>query len=120
MQNNYDYAQVNGQFGLPKRGTYTSQEKEYLAYFGRAMRNSTNQVLKKPADGLFLASCALHGEGLCVGRVGTTKVKGFTSAQGLGDWFSGRTTVPAVLVDDCEMVPPGLPCNPTCRAPTGV
>lgn len=115
MQNNYDYAQIDGQFGLPKSQVQTTQGKGYLAYFGRAMRNSTNLILTKPGDGLFLASCFAHGDGLGVGAVGTTKVKGFTSAQGLGDWYNGRKTVPAILVDDCKMEAPGLPCNPTCK-----
>jgi len=114
MQNMYDPAQINGQFGLRKSDMQTKQGKEYIAYFGRAMRNSTNQVLTKPGDGLFLASCYAHGDGLGVGPVGTTKVKGLTSAQGLGDWFTGKPTLPTILIDDCEMESPGLPCNPTC------
>merc|ERR1712118_330225 len=101
MENNYDYVQVVSEFRLPRNLVQTSQGKEFIAYFGRAMRNSTNQILKKSGDGLFLPSCMSHGEGLGVGPVGTTKLKGFTSAQGLGDWFSGRKTVPAILVDDC-------------------
>ena len=118
MQNNYDPAQINGQFGLPKKSMQSAQAKEYIAYFGRAMRNSTNQILMKPGDGIFLASCFAHGDGLGVGPVGTTKVKGLTSAQGLGDWFSGQPTLPTILVDDCNMESPGLPCNPTCKGVT--
>lgn len=80
------------------------------------MRNSTNLVLNKPGDGMFLASCFAHGDGLGVGPVGTTKIKGSTSAQGLGDWFHGRSNTPAILIDDCNMDSHGSPCNPTCGA----
>merc|ERR1712048_1338168 len=114
MQNNYDYAQINGQFGLPRHNPYSQQEKEYIGYFGRAMRNSTNQVLMKSGDGLFLASCMSHGEGLGVGPVGTTKVQGLTSAQILGDWFSNKNDLPHFVVDQCDAESAGLPCNPTC------
>jgi len=81
MQNSYDYAQVNGQFGLLHTKMSTSQEKEYIAHFGRAMRKSTNLVATKSGDAIFLASCFSHGEGLGVGPLGTTKVQGLTSAQ---------------------------------------
>merc|ERR1712107_567158 len=93
MQNMYDPAQLNCQFRLPRRGEQTKQGQDCMAYFGRAMRSSTNQVLTKPGDGIFLASCFLHGDGLGIGPVGTTEIKGFKSAQGLGDWFFGRSTV---------------------------
>merc|ERR1712232_1032123 len=33
----------------------------------------------------------------------------------LGDWFFGRGRMPHILVDDCNMAPPGLPCNPECK-----
>lgn len=112
MQNTYDPACMY-QFGFP-RGTWDQQEKEYLAYWGRAMRNSTNQVLTKPGDGLFLASCFLHGDGLGVGgEGGSTVVQGLTSAQVLADWFHGKGALPSVVVDDC-FESPGIPCNPTC------
>jgi len=115
MQNNYDYAQIQGQFRLPHTSKPTQHEKEYIAYFGRAMRNSTNQIVMKPGDALFLASCFSHGEGLGVGPVGTTKVQGLTSAKVLGDWFSKKATLPAIVVDDCDDESEGLPCNPTCQ-----
>jgi len=116
MQNNYDYAQVNGQFRLPHTKTPTSQEKEYIAYFGRALRNSTNLVASKPGDAIFLASCFSHGEGLGVGPVGTTKVQGLTSAEVLGDWFNKKSSLPSIVVDDCDDESGGLPCNPTCTS----
>merc|ERR1712216_72139 len=62
----------------------------------------------KPGDGLFLPSCLSH-------KVNKKSiVQGFNYFQGLGDWFAGRGDVPAILVDDCTMAGPGLPCNPTC------
>jgi len=118
MENNYDYSQLFGVLGLPKRSSTSARGQEYIAYFGRSMRDSTRQVLAKSGDGLFLPSCFDHTDGLGVG--GTTKLKGFTSIQGLADWFFGRGAVPAILMDDCDMASPGLPCNPTCAgAPTG-
>jgi hypothetical protein len=107
MENQYDTNQLNVQLGLP-RGSKTPQSQEYIAYFGRAMRNSTQQIPAKPGDGLFHPSCLAHG----VSK--DTKIKGHDWFTGLGDWFYGRQGVPTILVDDCEMADPGLPCNPTC------
>lgn len=112
MEHQYDVNQVVLQLGLPKSSFSTVSGEEFIAYFGRAMRNSTQQVLAKPGNGLFHPSCMSHGDGL--GISGTTQVKGHTSAKGLGDWFFGRNGTPAHLVDDCDMPEPGLPCNPTC------
>jgi len=113
IENQYDTNQLNAQLGLP-RGSTTPQSQEYIAYFGRAMRNSTQQIPGKTGDGLFLASCLDHG----VGR--STLIKGFDWFTGLGDWFYGRQGVPTILVDDCKMADPGLPCNPTCHStPSG-
>jgi len=113
IENNYDYSQLFAGFGLPKKSLSNPHEQEYVAYFGRAMRNSTRQILAKSGDGLFLASCFEHTDG--IDFPGDTKLKGFSSGQGLGDWFFGRKTVPAFLVDDCG----DLPCNPTCPTSAG-
>merc|ERR1712232_646720 len=88
IQNNYDYAQISGVLGLSKKKMSEPHAQEFIGYFGRAMRNSTQQILAKPGDGLFLASCFDHTAGLWgAGGNGNTKVQGFTSEQGLGDWF---------------------------------
>jgi len=118
MENQYDTNQLHAQLGLPQSESGTPLGQKYIAYFGRSMRNSTHQVVKHPlgkvGDGLFSPSCYAHGIGLQ-----KTKLSGFTAQDGLGDWFWGRGKVPSILVDDCTMVVPGLPCNPTCPSAPG-
>merc|ERR1711924_30523 len=68
--------------------------------------------------GIFLASCFDHGDGIHFrhddGTQFTTQLKGHSSFEALADWFYDRKQVPAILVDDCQQLGPGLPCNPTC------
>lgn len=116
MENQYDVNQITSQLGLPRSSYHKPSGEPFVAYFGRAMRNSTalvyNHPFQKKGDGLFSASCLDHGGGL--GVAGETKIKGYTCKDGLGDWFFGRGKVPSVLVDDCKMAEAGGPCNPTC------
>lgn len=118
MENQYDTNQLSAQLKLPKSEYSTDAGMGYIAYFGRAMRNSTAQVISHPfgkkGDGLYLPSCLDHG------IAGTTTLQGFTKNQALGDWFHNRAGAPLILVDGCEMQSPGLPCNPTCDSvPSG-
>jgi len=113
VENQYDTNQISAQLGLPLDEYGELHSQEYIGYFGRAMRNSTQQVVAKPGDGLFLPSCADHVGNLQIG-IGHTTLQGYNSSQGLGDWFFGRNEVPAILIDDCTMTGPGLPCNPSC------
>jgi len=116
IESMYDKYQVNSVYGLPSSEASSLRGQEYIAYFGRAMRNSTNLVvnhpLQKSGDGLFLPSCWAHTGGLKY--PGRTELSGFTTLQAVGDWFFGRGGIPNILVDDCNMPAPGLPCNPTC------
>lgn len=122
VQNWYDPEQLHTQLGLPKDQYGTSDGQDFAAYFGRAMQNSTNLVVKHPSgkkgDGIFLASCFDHGDGIHLrhddGTQFVTQLKGHTSFKGLADWFYDRKQVPAILVDDCQQLGAGLPCNPTC------
>jgi hypothetical protein len=117
LENQYDTNQILVQKLLPIDQESTSMGQEYIAYYGRAMRNSTNMVVHHPfgkkGDGLFLPSCFDHG------ATGKIKLSGVTGQAATNDWFFGRGQIPHVLIDDCEMPSPGLPCNPTCdRIPT--
>merc|ERR1711918_189089 len=106
--------QVNSEFGLPKASTSSSEGQEFVAYFGRAMRNSTNLVVNHPSgkkgDGIFLASCLDHGDGIHFrhddGTQIVTQLKGHTSFEAVADWFYDRKQVPAILIDDCQQLGP--------------
>jgi len=113
-ENQYDTNQLFSQLGLPKAEVYVPKGREFVAYFGRAMRNSTERRLSlKPKDGLFLPSCLDHGEGL--GIDGKTIIRGINITSLLGDWFFQRGKFNShQIIDDCSMKDPGLPCNPTC------
>jgi hypothetical protein len=41
-------------------------------------------------------------------------VQGYTYPRQLADWFFGRGSIPAVLVDDCSS-PEGTPCGTGCH-----
>jgi len=114
MQNQFDTNQIHEELLLPWDQDFLPKHREYIAYFGRSLRNSTERKLSlKPEDGLFLASCYDHGEGLGVG--GTTIVRGYNQTALLGDWFfQHRKFGSHQIIDNCVMKKPGLPCNPTC------
>lgn len=112
VENQFDTAQITEQvLHLPVSKVTTSQGRDFIAYFGRAMRNSTNLIVNHPlgkkGDGLFHPSCFDHG--------GFGKLSGYNYYEATNDWFFGRGQIPSVLVDDCDMPSPGLPCNPTCK-----
>jgi len=115
IENMYDTFQLFEEMGLKKSDATTTAGKEYIAYYGRAMRNSTDQVIHHPfgkkGDAMFVASCLDHTSG--IGTTGSTMLGGKTSLEAIGDWFFKRGATPE-LVDTCTMQPPGLPCNPTC------
>jgi len=108
VENQFESYHINTEpLMLPRRLTGTVLGNEYVAYTGRAMRNSTIRLvtehpLGKVGDGLFLPSCFGHTENVRLGTSYQTVVSGFT------------VDVPAVLVDDCQ-TQDGLACNPTCR-----
>jgi len=114
MENQYDKNQLTSQLGLPANMVNTSKGREFVAYFGRAMRNSTERQLSlKPKDGLFLPSCISHTGDL--GVKSKTSIRGINQSALLGDWFFQLGKFDShQIVDDCLMKDPGLPCNPTC------
>jgi len=116
LQNWFDYNQIFAQLQLPKEKVSTTQGREFIAYFGRAMALSKDVVTQHPygktGDGLFLASCLDHGGSVAFGD--DVRVQGHNSFEALGDWFFGRGRIPAMLVDDCQQPAPGLPCNSMC------
>lgn len=122
MQNWFDNVQLNAESGLPYRLFDTSSGRDYIGYFGRAMQISAELVntIPKPGNGLFLASCLDHGDGIgsTRGSAFETTINGHTSAESLADWFYGHGLIPAVLIDDCDPGSSdprhGLPCNPSC------
>jgi len=113
IQDMYDTSQIHaeGQLNLPKSEVFTQQEREFIAYFGQSMRKSTKMVEQHPkgkqGDGLFLTSCYAHGQN-------TANLSGTFKYTALYEWFIGSGEVAPILVDDCEMTGPGLPCNSGC------
>jgi len=113
FENQYDKHQITKGGLLPASQLHTTKGHEYIAYFGRSMRNSTERKMAlKPEDGLFLDSCFQHG-GLGIGS--NTTIRGINQTFLLGDWFFQRGHFDShQIIDDCVMKNPGLPCNPTC------
>jgi len=114
LENQYDTEQIFSDCGLPKVEVNIPKGREFIAYFGRSMRNSTERTLSlKPTDGLFLPSCFDHGAGLQIGE--KTIIRGINTTSILGDWYFQRGKFSSYqIIDDCSMKDPGLPCNPTC------
>jgi len=95
----------------------TCEGRRYIAYWHRAAKATFNSIRQtKPDDGFFLASCIVHTEGINWG--GQVSIQGYTSFDGLADWFFYQTgsagAAPRFLEDDCSN-PWGGPCNPTCQ-----
>jgi len=116
FQDTFDQFKIMSSGGLPGWAVSTDLGEEYIAYFGRAMVKSTGQVANHPfgktGDALFLASCFVHGSGRSA-RLGSG---GWHKDDAIADWFwrDGEGQIPNILIDDCEMDSPGLPCNPRC------
>jgi len=112
----FDSNMIMAQLGLPDDARFRGKGQRYVAYFGRAMLKSTEQIVNHPfgktGDGLFLTSCFMHGSGLAP-RLGNPA---YHKDDAIADWFwrTGEGQVPNILIDDCEMESPGLPCNPNC------
>jgi len=111
MEYMYDKNQIEVQGLMPAADAKTPDGKRYQEYFGAGMRNSTLSL--KPGDGIFLASCLGHTEGLSVG--GTTPIQGKFSGEVLGDWFFNRPTSDLILRDTCDASHGNLPCNQECH-----
>lgn len=126
----YDYIWLRGNLGvsglkLPhgESGEVhgTCDEQAFMAYVGNAMKKTaTEMVTNKTGDqGLFLASCYDHTQGLTFRHSHQGKavhVRSYNSLEGVGDWFHGRGQLPPFLVDDCESSWAG-PCNSECHMP---
>lgn len=105
IENQYDTNQIYVQKECAKGDG--AEQRAYIAMYGQAMRNSTQQVLDSAKhDGIFLPSCLQHGVGEDV------ELHGQVWLPVLGDWFFGRNKLSQYhqLVDDCTMTA-GLPCN---------
>jgi len=112
----FDYA-VLANVGLPKKLHFALETREYIAYVGHCTRVSMTQIKDHPqgkqGDGYFLPACYAHGSDGVI----ATPIGDFGKADGLGDWFFGRTSegsAPRVLVDECASMPPYLPCTRGC------
>jgi len=112
----FDYA-VLANVGLPKKLHFALETREYVAYVGHCTRVSMTQIKDHPqgkqGDGYFLPACYAHGSDGVI----ATPIGDFGKADGLGDWFFGRTSegsAPRVLVDECASMPPYLPCTRGC------
>jgi len=122
-QNMYDSNQAGSVCGLdwwplPKgQDEHAAAVEAYKVYFGnQTVHGIGSEVLthgakKTPQDGLFIPSCWMHTGNLCMQST-ATKVRGWTLAASLADWFAGGSAVPHTLVDDC--VGDG-PCNSNCH-----
>ena len=86
LQNMYDNNQINSQLLMPAcyGASCSEQQLQFVRYFGRAQRNSTQLVIDSPrkTDGLFLPSCYDHTSGVNVG--GTATIAGFGPTEMLG------------------------------------
>lgn len=118
MEDQFDTSKLF-QLGLPKPPMLGGQNAlDYIAYYGRAMRATADQV--KTGDGFFLASCFDHVASQADTPSTTIPhpiMGNVTGLQALGTWFFNKVDEPIFLVDDCDASGTGLPCNPTC---TGV
>lgn len=108
LQNRFDTNQLEEQLGMPRGEQRSPEGQAFVSYFGDAMLNSTLPFVK-PGDGLFLASCFDHTQGIMIGTNTNTRINGTTTTEMLGNWYNGRPGK-RVLVDTCGH----LPCNPTC------
>jgi len=107
-ENKFDSNQIFTQLGCPQNASNTN---DYIAYFGKAMQFSVQQVVNSPKkDGLFLMSCLDHTSN--TGISSNTVVEGVKQGASVDDWFFNGGTVSHVLVDNCAG---DLPCNPTCQ-----
>jgi len=106
----YDFAQIQGVFGLPSKQVGTCQANEYISYFGKAMVNTITELMsKKPEDGVFLPSCYNHGVEL------TATIQGFNEVDGLSAWWTGDGSAPTTLIEDCHKASDTwLPCGQGC------
>ena len=81
----YDTNQLFAQLGVPKSPTKGSPEekeqRDFIAYYGELMRNSTAQIKPGGKDGLFHPSCLAHGVSEDVAIDG-------------GDWSNAALLVP--------------------------
>lgn len=114
VQNQFDKNWLGFNLGMPVSHHKTCPGQRFMQYVGSAM-NATVSVFNDRVtaghnDGLFLASCLDHGEGIQYGF--DTLVKGFSSKDAINSWFFDAG-VPRVLQDDCESSWGG-PCNPSC------
>jgi hypothetical protein len=114
-ENQYDAHQVFKSAGLPTRPDAAELPKAeaYLAMYGEAMRNSTQQVLDDEAlhkpngtDGLFHPSCLSH-------MVTNERVQGLSYREIVADWFwgDGKLKQHYRMVETCPQPSAGLPCN---------
>jgi len=105
-ENQFDSNQIFTQLGCPQNAPDTN---DYIAYFGKQMILSTQQVINSPKkDGLFLMSCLEHTSDTSVSS--PTQIQGVKQGPSIDDWYFGGNQYPHVLVDNCGP----LPCNPTC------
>jgi len=120
IQNQFDTAQLRGGLGLDEATQASQEGHAFMAYFGRAQARSMNMMVVKKIkrgkkdDGLFMPSCYEHG------LIGT--VNGFNLVEALLSWYSNSSSVPRILIDECDAasvgVSPGTACGENCpRAP---
>jgi len=112
-ENKFDTNQIFTQLGCPQNASDTN---DYIAYFGKLMQQSVEQIYStvmsnslKKNDGLFFMSCLNHTSDTHISS--PTLVQGILQGDSIVDWYFEGGKVPHVLVDDCKG---DMPCNPTC------
>ena len=123
VENQYDTNQIYTQEGVPKNGPHDATWQSYVAMYGSAMRQSTQQVLDLPskaADGLYLPSCLQHGVSDTADNL--APLQGLQWPELVSDWFFGPGPLSDKyrMVEECAPSSDGLPCNPKadCQVPS--
>eukprot|EP00937_MAST-01D_sp_MAST-1D-sp2_P007128 g7128.t1 len=120
IENQFDTNQIYTQEKAPHQGKDAAEQallEKYIAMYGEAMRNSTQQVLddapvaqKAQKDGLFLPSCLQHGV--------SAKLQGMEHILIANDWFfeKGNLSQHYRIMERCPAGSPTaggaeLPCS---------
>jgi len=105
-QDMFDYSQIGGGGGMNKNEVGTCPGNEYISYSGKAMKNTTTQMVsKKKSDGLFLTSCYEHG------NYPIATIDGINRVAALASWWNADGTVPRVMADTCQEGNGFMPCG---------
>lgn len=96
-ENMFDSDQLFNYLGCPEK--FDSSEG-YIDYYGQSMISSMQQVARSSKyDGIFLPGCLNHTSDLLAFKL-SPRIKGYSYANALGDWFYNRNKN-FQLIDDC-------------------